>query len=355
MREFIGWDIGGVHLKAARLTFRDGRLVPAQEAARYFEMWRGRERLAQAMRELRRELGGEEVTHALTMTAELADCFASKSEGVAAVLCAAREALGGEALRVWSCEGSFASEREAIAEPLAFAGSNWLATAVVASRCVESGLLIDIGSTTTDLVLLAGGRPQPHCRNDTGRLTCGELVYTGVLRAPPATLAAEVPLGGDWCRLSPEAFAFTADVYLVLGRLVPEQITTPTADGGPPTPEAAQRRLARLVCADLESLGREPVLGMARFLESAQIALLERALRQVLSRAERGTKPMLVATGLGRFLAMRLAQRLEIPCQDLSDLVPVQNPQAAPAVCVALLLAGEALGICGPEAWKPKT
>jgi probable H4MPT-linked C1 transfer pathway protein len=387
--DIIGWDIGGVHLKAARLIFSGGRLAEARTALRYFEMWRERPRLPEALRALRRELGGEAATHAVTMTGELADCFASRAGGVRAILEAARVGLGEERLRVWSIGGTFADPRAAQERPLLFAASNWLATAEVAARCAGEGLLVDIGSTTSDLVPLAAGRAAPVARDDTGRLMSGELVYAGILRTPPAALAPEVPLRGGWCRLSPEPFAFSADIYLALGRIAPSQVTGPTADGRPANPEAALARLARLVCADLSDLGREAVMEMARFVESAQVSLFERAARQALAHGggrshldagaagrvswavamvgappasaepglagvgglERGT---VVATGLGSFLAARLAQRLDLPCRNLSDLIPLDEPQAAPATCVALLLAEESLGIRGPEAWRAR-
>jgi hypothetical protein len=344
MPDIIGWDIGGVHLKAARLRFAEGRCIETRARVRYFELWRQQPRLEEALRNLRRELGGEAAAHALTMTAELADCFTTKVEGVRTVVSAAARALEGEALLVWGVDGKLASPAEAAERPLVHAASNWLATAEVSSRGVPNGILIDVGSTTADLVPLAGGRPAPGAFDDTGRLAAGELVYTGVLRTPPAALACEVPVGGAWCRLSPEPFAFTSDVYLALGRIEPSQATAPTSDGRPTTPEAALARLARLVCADLQALGRRPVLEMARFLESAQIGVLERAARQVMSRLAGGAwgtdaPPIVVSTGLGGFLAERLAHRLGLSCRSLSDLIPLQEPQAAPATCVALLLA----------------
>jgi hypothetical protein len=352
MPDVFGWDIGGVHLKAARLSLEAGRPAAASCRVRRFEIWREPGRLPEALRELRRGLGDGSAIHGVTMTAELADCFAGKPEGVRAVLAAARQALGAEEVRAWSVAGRFLTLPEAGERPLDVAAANWLATAEVAARLVEEGLLVDVGSTTSDLVPLVRGRPAPAALDDTGRLSAGELVYAGALRTPPAALAAEVPLRGGWCRLSPEPFAFTSDVYLALGRIAPEQVTLPTADGRAATREAALVRLARLMCADLEALGEVAVVGAARFLESAQVGALERAARQALSRqAPQRPAPLLVATGVGRFLASRLAARLEWGCRDLSDLIPLADPQAAPAVCVAVLLAEKELGT-PVSAWK---
>src|SRR5947208_2344005 len=70
------------------------------------------------------------------------------------------------------------------------AAANWLATAVWAGRFAPEGaaLLIDAGSTTTDIVPLWNGRPMPLGLTDPDRLRTGELVYTGARRTPVCAL-----------------------------------------------------------------------------------------------------------------------------------------------------------------------
>ena len=77
----IGWDIGGVHLKAARAE--DGRIT---KAAQYASPLRdGTGRLLQAFAEARAEMGRAD-RNVVTMTGELADTFASRKEGVACLV-----------------------------------------------------------------------------------------------------------------------------------------------------------------------------------------------------------------------------------------------------------------------------
>src|SRR5213594_3819717 len=68
----IGWDIGGVHLKAARAE--SGRIVQAVQIAA--PLRGGVERLAEAFNRAKAELGGAG-RHIVTMTGELADTFSS--------------------------------------------------------------------------------------------------------------------------------------------------------------------------------------------------------------------------------------------------------------------------------------
>jgi uncharacterized hydantoinase/oxoprolinase family protein len=51
-------------------------------------------------------------------------------------------------------------------------------------------VLIDIGSTTTDLVRFGGGRVQYRGYTDGERLRSEELVYTGAIRTPIMAVAA---------------------------------------------------------------------------------------------------------------------------------------------------------------------
>ena len=98
-------------------------------------------------------------------------------------------------------------------------------------RRTPDALLIDVGSTTADVVPIADGRVAATGHNDLERLLAGELVYTGVLRTNLAAIAPRVPVRGGWCPVSSEYFAISADVHLVLGHLAPEAYDCPTPDG----------------------------------------------------------------------------------------------------------------------------
>ncbi len=77
MGVIIGWDIGGAHLKAARV--KDGRVEAAVQVAT--PLWLGLDSLESAFDSLRAQLGDAN-HHAITMTGELCDAFPSRREGV---------------------------------------------------------------------------------------------------------------------------------------------------------------------------------------------------------------------------------------------------------------------------------
>jgi (4-(4-[2-(gamma-L-glutamylamino)ethyl]phenoxymethyl)furan-2-yl)methanamine synthase len=109
---------------------------------------------------------------ALTMTAELCDCYRTKTMGVNTVLDAVFDAFGGRPVHVWGVDGRFHSVASVRQQPLIASAANWLTLATLAARLVPNGpgLLIDIGSTTTDLIPLAHGCVAARGRTDTERL-----------------------------------------------------------------------------------------------------------------------------------------------------------------------------------------
>src|SRR5262245_58379750 len=268
------------------------------------------------------------------MTAELSDVFRTKREGVGFVLDAV-EAVSPAPVRVFTTAGEFVDGATARAHPLDAAASNWVATAVLVGRFVPDGLLVDIGSTTTDVIPVRGGRVAAQGRTDPERLLAGELVYTGVLRTNVAAIVRRVPLRGAECPVASELFALSGDVHVLLGALAPEDYTCPTPDGRLATPEFARERLARVVCADGEMLGTEEVRAIAAAVAEAQVVEIAAALARVAGRLARPAP--VVATGLGSFLVWRAAERAGMPVVDLTDVLAIDIGAVAPAVAVAWL------------------
>ena len=130
MSNVIGWDIGGVNTKVARVT---GGAVRAA-CGRPYELQRDPGALVPLLRELAGEVGGDRggdavSAHAVTMTAELSQMFRTKRDGVWFVLAAVEEAFPAALVRVYAVDGRFLTTGEARQDPLAVASANWAATA----------------------------------------------------------------------------------------------------------------------------------------------------------------------------------------------------------------------------------
>ena len=338
----IGWDIGGAHLKAAALE--DGRVVAvAQEPC---PLWLGLEHFHQAARNI---LGQWPLApgcrHAVTMTGELVDLFANREEGVFSLLQALGEQVPDGNIRVFAGPKGFLSARHIGSEDIpAIASANWLATGYYAASATPQGLLIDIGSTTADLLVLRQGEVLTQGYTDFERMRHEELVYSGVVRTSLMALAHTAPFEGEWITLMAEHFATTADVYRLTGELPEHADQAATADGADKSLEASARRLARLLGRDLESADSGAWRRLAVFFRERQLARLADACHRQLSRGLLEPQAPFIGAGVGRFLVQELARRLGHPYLDFAHLFPIHTLPAgfrladcAPAVAVACL------------------
>ncbi len=240
-------------------------------------------------------------------------------------------------MRIWTTDGSFIDMDLADSQPLKAASANWLALATFAGRFCSSGpaLLVDIGTTTTDVVPLMDGKPVPKGRTDKARLESGELLYRGWRRTPVCALMDDG--AAEW-------FATFHDVYLVL-KMVPEDSTDrDTADGKPATRAAAHRRLARMMCADLETSTRHECEQLASVLNLRMVCGIASAMETVSKRLA-GPPRVVIGSGSGEFLlpmAYRSPLGRDLPNCPVLSLTQHLGPNISAAACahaVAVLCA----------------
>ncbi|HTU90881.1 MAG TPA: hydantoinase/oxoprolinase family protein [Gemmataceae bacterium] len=324
----LGLDIGGANLKAAHSS--------GQALSLPFALWKSPDLLPDALGRLLQDMPPFDGL-AVTMTGELCDCFENKRQGVLAILDALTACAGQKLIHVWRNDGRFVDVAAARTTPLQVASGNWLALATFAGRYAPKGpaLLIDIGSTTTDIVPLRNGRPKPTGRTDLERLHSSELVYSGVRRTPLCALLASFG--------AMEVFATTLDLYLLHDFLPEDPADCHTADGRPATKAAAEARIARMLCADLETCTADDRLRLTMLAWDNQMMLLCMAFNRVVLNCLRALPKTILFAGEGEFL-IRLAlksQRDIPPCRVVSlshELGPAISRSAC-AYAVAMLAA----------------
>jgi hypothetical protein len=259
------------------------------------------------------------------------------------ILAAVEQASGGREVLVYLVDGRLVSLGEARETPHLAAASNWHALARFACRFVEGqggGLLIDIGSTTTDIVPLSSGVIATNSRTDTERLLAGELVYTGVTRTPVCAVVDTLPWRGRVCPVAAEFFATTADAYVVLGELAEEPEATWTADGRPLTVEIARERLARMICADRTQFDAKDARAVVVAIREAQLDRLRVAVARVAARQPHPIETVIVS-GAGEFLARALveAEWPAVRIVSLAKELGARVSACAPAHSLAVLAA----------------
>jgi (4-(4-[2-(gamma-L-glutamylamino)ethyl]phenoxymethyl)furan-2-yl)methanamine synthase len=331
----LGWDIGGVNTKVARLSPTRGEPV-LRSASVVFEIKSDPLGLADTLERAASSVGGEPGDrHAVTMTAELSQAFRTKREGVEFILDALEATFSGCELAVYTVDGSFCSATEAREAPLLVSAANWAATASLVARSIPTCVVIDIGTTSADLIPVVSGKVVALGRTDPERLLSGELVYTGALRTPVEAIVSHVPLWDGDASVAADGFALIGDAHIWLGRLEPGDYTCRTPDGNAPSRESAAERLARVVCADRDILDDHSVDRIARALAGAQVNTIAAALERVLERWP--SIRLAVTTGLGSFIATEAAASLGLEVAPLSERLGLSR-RMAPAEAVAWLL-----------------
>jgi probable H4MPT-linked C1 transfer pathway protein len=275
---WIGLDIGGANIKVAHTNGWSNHLD--------FPMWKQPTLLASALGELLEE-SPPFAGIGLTMTGELADCFQTRAEGVATILDQVTTILPAQLVRVYSVNGTWLTVGAAARSPWTVAASNWVALAkFMAVKFSEGrGLIVDIGSTTTDIIPISNDEIAIDAKTDSQRMQCGALVYTGVERSNVAAISRSVPLYGASCPLMNELFATSRDVHLWLGDIEENPNCHQTADGAPATRAHARFRLARVVGEDGSTLADSDIDAIANQIRHDQTLLIARGMEQVVNTA----------------------------------------------------------------------
>ncbi|QTN21230.1 H4MPT-linked C1 transfer pathway protein [Rhizobacter sp. AJA081-3] len=347
-RKVIGWDIGGAHVKAALL--RGGAVLDAAQWP--CPLWQGLDHLERVLAQAQARwpaLG--EHAHAVTMTGEMVDLFAHREDGVQRIA----GLLAGHlpTPRFFAGDGGWFGAAQAGTQWEQIASANWLATARHAARAMPQaeGLLVDIGSTTTDLIAFRRGHVLTASRSDAQRLQHGELVYQGVVRTPLCALAQRIDWRGARLNVMNEFFATTADVYRLTGELDAAHDQHPSADNAPKDAAHTRARLARMIGLDERDGSAAQWLAFAQAWRSEQLAELRGQIERVVADHDLAAGATVVAAGCGAFLVPELVPegwRFAAYASEVARLAPdalagvagwVQV--GAPAVAVAALYGQE--------------
>ena len=315
-KHIIGWDVGGAHLKAVLLNAAGEVLQALQMPC---ALWRGLNELEAAIGAILVKLKfhtDEDISHAITMTGELVDLFKNRQEGVLEISRVMDEKLSGKKQFYFANHQKnqqkqcFLNINQVAEHWQKVASANWFASAELVAQQVSNGLLIDIGSTTADFILIQNNQVDCLGLTDAERMQTQELVYTGVVRTPLMAITQRVKFGDVMTTIAAEYFATTADVYRLTGDLRSLDDVAETADGKDKSDLATTRRLARMIGRDVEDAPHVDWLSLAGEFKAQQLSRLKDVTQAHISRAVYNQNLQIVGAGVGRFLVKEIAASL---------------------------------------------
>ena len=331
IESWMALDVGGANIKAAHT--RDGA------ATLPFELWKRPDES-----EPRPGRPGRHVSPcdrvALTMTAELCDCYPDQSRsGSTRSSTPSPEPSWRPIARLGGRWPVPRRRRRSGGSPTWLrrpTGWRWRPSSP-RLMADEVGILIDIGSTTTDLIPLGtamprrGGGPTPNVCRPASSSTRGSAGPRSV------ALATELRFRGTPTGLAAELFASTLDVYLTLGEIPPTPRTYQRPTAAPRRRGRARDRLARMIGTDRDTFTDDDALAFAHAADEALLARLESVAARA-CRATIGHPRYAVVAGSGDFLARRLAPALIEHPQAILSLDQVWPVASRPGCAHALLM-----------------
>jgi uncharacterized hydantoinase/oxoprolinase family protein len=199
-------------------------------------------------------------------------------------------------LRFLGAEGRLytLSEARALTGPqvVRFAATKFWGSAYLASKLIPHGLSIDTGTTSTDLIPIVDGKPDPLAAGDPDRYNLDRLkterfIWYGMTATPLDYLAHEAEAAGERWPLYPR-MAKTEVLTAILG-LAPRELTEAHAYGGQfPSVEAARFQLAQACGLDVHLIGEEKLAEIARDLTRRMVERIAASVRKVAGHADLG-------------------------------------------------------------------
>jgi probable H4MPT-linked C1 transfer pathway protein len=278
--EFIimGLDIGGANTDCCIYRIKDNKATLINSAKEYLPMWEKKDQLEECLHNFKKDYRIDVVI--ATTTAELADGYTSKKEGVFDITSKVMNVFKDSIVKFVTFNG-LKDFKYVKNNPLDAAAANWIATSHMISKISSDCIFMDMGTTTTDIIPIKNSIESARGHSDLERLCSGELVYTGMLRTNVATITNKIPIRDEKATVSSELFSTTADVHHILGNIKEEEYTCSTSDNEDTSIDSCKRRLARVICADLDMLTDEEINNIARHVEKEQINQITNALKKV--------------------------------------------------------------------------
>ncbi|MDY6931250.1 MAG: hydantoinase/oxoprolinase family protein [Halobacteriota archaeon] len=322
----LGIDIGGANTK---IVSSDGSFAELH----YLPLWK-ESNLLDLLIDVKKRTNPYAV--GVVMTGELSDAFESKEEGIQYIYNTVNEVF--PEAKYLTVDFSF--QNDISGDVNRFFAANWAASSSYVSLLKKDVIFVDMGSTTTDIIPISDGVVLAE-KSDYKRLMSNQLIYAGVLRTNVACMVQEFALGSAQCKSASELFAITADVYLLLEDITSEDYTCDVPDWyayeGVSGKDiySAMNRLARVVCCDIDELGEQNILSLAKQVKGRQIDDLVRSLSDIKDRFDLNS---VVACGLGEFLVEDATSILDMDCSLISKSKGRYISLSFPAYSVAGLL-----------------
>lgn len=239
---YIGWDIGGAHTKYAILKPNSSSIICKIYKC---NLWSSLKDLSEKINRINKQyIKKHHVINAITMSGEMSDIFSSRNEGVKEII-KLFDNLSSKNYIFVKDKGLSRYTKQKL-KYLNIASMNWLAISKLLEKKDRNIIAIDVGSTTTDIILIKNFKCINKRFDDFSGLNSSELIYSGVLRTPINAIVQKIIISKREYNVIPENFATMSDVYRILSIISSKQDYTDTSDKRSKTKRHSMERLSRV-------------------------------------------------------------------------------------------------------------
>ena len=256
---YIGWDIGGAHTKYTIL--KDNSMVLSSKISP-LRLWESLSPLKTVIDNVYNTYGQNFIiNNAISMSGEMCDIFTDRKHGVEKILSLFdRKKMNNY---IYSSKDDILPISE-YKNYKHIASMNWHIVAKYLSPIRKYAIAIDLGSTTTDFILLKNYRCINKRVDDYTGLQSSELLYTGILRTPIFSVTKQIRFNAQTYSLIPEYYATMGDIYRVLGVISTKDDYSETADGRSKSEINSLKRISRIFGMDYTNKEKKLIISLSK-------------------------------------------------------------------------------------------
>ena len=321
---YIGWDIGGAHTKYTIIKENSLKITSKIFS---LKLWESLDPLKKIINEIQNEYGNVyQIKNAITMSGEMCDIFLNRKKGVKEIL---------SLFSKRSFYNYIYTANNGVIPIHKFkdfrlvASMNWHIIASCLKSIGKNIIAIDLGSTTTDIILIKNNKCINRRTDDYSGLKSSELLYTGILRTPTFSVTKYVKYNNQKYNLIPEFYSTMGDIYRLLGVISLKDDYSDTADGRSKSQINTLTRISRSLGLDYDKKDKELITNISKKIMSAHLDQISYNIIGHLKKNFNNTKDLqFTGMGVGRNIIKKICRKSKWNYINLEDALGYSNIDA---------------------------
>ena len=310
---FIGWDIGGANTK---VCIFDMNFNIIEIKSKNINVWQNFEDLKHYFQEISKPYINYHVQNFITITAESCDNFENRHSGVISILENCNSYIHGTKL-FYSNIDKYLIYNDALKNPDYLFSTNWMLTLKYLNKIKNVDLIIDIGSTTTDIIYKHMNVQENI--DDHKRLVNNSLLYAGVIRTPIPMIVNKVNFLSKEVPLINEVFSTTGDIFNITNDIDFNELDYVGADNLNFTKKNSFVRIARSLGLDYNSSMKSEIIKVSHAIKNNFVEMIYKKIKLIFNIHMEELK--LSSIGEGNFLIKELALKHNLKYLSLKDSI----------------------------------